>query len=296
MRQGLKNPQQKKLPPQNSSLQKTRTEKMADIISQRVSWPFLYTMTEIKTIYEDADILIIDKPSGLLTHPVNREDESDSVVGWVLKRHPEITKIQDKYGKKVGAWTDLRPGIVHRLDKETSGLLVIAKTQSAFDYLKKLFQEHKIKKTYIALVFGHLKEKKGIIESPIGKLDGKQSTRIHGKRELKEKNAITEYKVINYCALNAERYTLLEVSPKTGRTHQIRVHFKSLGHPLVCDPIYGGKNLTCPPELGRLFLHAQKLSFTPPHSGALIVETELPPKLQNFLDKLETENKNLSQN
>jgi 23S rRNA pseudouridine1911/1915/1917 synthase len=244
----------------------------------------------IKVIYEDADILIIDKPSGLLTHPVNREDKSDSVVGWALKKHPEIAQIQDKYGEKVGVWTDIRPGIVHRLDRETSGLIIIAKNQFAFDYLKNLFKERSVKKTYIALVYGHLKNNSGVIEAPIGKLGGRQSTRIHGKKDLAEKTAVTEYKVLK----EFTEYSLVEVSPKTGRTHQIRVHFKSIGHPLVCDPIYAGKNLTCPPDLGRLFLHAQKLSFASPHGGALTIETDLPPELQNFLDKLTAEDQNAS--
>jgi len=248
---------------------------------------FIY-MGEIKVVYEDADILIIDKPSGLLTHPVNREHKSDSVVGWVLKKHPEISKIQDKYGEKVGVWTDIRPGIVHRLDRETSGLLMIAKNQDSFDYLKNIFKERAVKKTYIALVHGHLKNKSGIIESPIGKIGARQSTRIHGKKELKEKNAITEYKLLK----EFNDYSLVEVSPQTGRTHQIRVHMKSIGHPLVCDPLYGNKKLACPPELGRLFLHAQKLSFTPLHGGALTIETDLPPELQSFLDKLTKEDKN----
>lgn len=239
-------------------------------------------MTSIKIIYEDSDILILDKPSGLLTHPVNREDKSESVVGWVLKTHPEIAEVKDIYGEKLGNWADLRPGIVHRLDKETSGLIVVAKNQPAFDYLKKLFQERKVKKTYVALVYGHLKEKNGIIESPIGKFGGKQSTRIHGKHDLKEKNAITEYGVLKEYA----DYSLLEVMPKTGRTHQIRVHLGSIGHPIVCDPLYAGKKLMCPPELGRLFLHAQKLSFVSPAGESLTVETDLPPELDNFLKTL----------
>lgn len=238
--------------------------------------------SQIKTIYEDADILIIDKPSGLLTHPVNREDKSESVVSWVLKTHPEIVGVKDVCGEKLGNWVDLRPGIVHRLDKETSGLLVIAKNQPAFDYLKKLFQERKIKKTYIALVYGRLKNKKGVIEIPLGKLGTRQTTRIHGKRDLKEKNAITEYEVLK----EYTGYSLLEIAPKTGRTHQIRVHLKSIGHPVVCDPLYAGKKLVCPPELGRLFLHAQKLSFVSPAGESLTVETDSPPELAGFLKNL----------
>ncbi len=144
-------------------------------------------MNEIKTIYEDNDILIIDKPSGLLTHPVNREDKSESVVSWLLKNRPSVKDVGDDR---------IRPGIVHRLDKETSGLLLIAKNQKSFEYLKELFQKREIKKTYIALVYGQLKNKRGVIETPLGKLGARQTTRIHGKHELKEKNAVTKYKVV----------------------------------------------------------------------------------------------------
>lgn len=235
-------------------------------------------------VYEDQDLLAINKPSGLLTHPANRKDKSESVVGWIIEKYPEIAEVQDQYGKSLGQWTDLRPGIIHRLDKETSGLLLIAKNQEAFDYLKTQFQERKVKKTYLALVHGRLKEKSGIINLPLGKLGTKQTTQIHGKKELAEKSATTNYEVLNYFALDALRFTLLEVAPQTGRTHQIRVHLNALGHPVVCDPLYGGKMKLCPPELGRLFLHAQKLEFTTPSGQSLILEADPPPELTDFLN------------
>ena len=269
---------------------------------------------QIKIIYEDKDFLIIDKPSGLLTHPVNRQDKSDSVVGWLLEKYPEIVRVRDQYGESVGSsstsweesklvldkWADLRPGIVHRLDRETSGLLLAAKTQTAFDYLKKLFAERKIKKTYLALVYGSLKKPSGVIETPLGKLGTRQTTRTYGRRRLQEKSAITEYKVLQeYTApppklLNKKAYaflfsnlSLLEVSPLTGRTHQIRIHLKSIGHPIVCDQLYRSKKFICPPELERLFLHAQKLSFVSPSGTAISVESDLPLELNNFLDGLQ---------
>ena len=237
---------------------------------------------DIQIIYEDDDFLIIDKPSGLLTHPVNRQDKSESVVSWVLEKHPEISKIRDDYGDSVGVWTDLRPGIVHRLDRETSGLLLIAKNQSSFNYLKNIFKERKIKKTYLALVYGIVKESSGTIDIPLGKLGSKQSTKIKGKKNLEEKSAITEFKVLQ----KFNDYSLIEFRPLTGRTHQLRVHAKTMGYPIVCDPIYSGKRAVCPPELGRMFLHANKLSFTSPSGMAISVEIDLPAKLDDFLKDL----------
>ena len=256
-------------------------------------------MNEIKIIYEDNDFLIIDKPSGLLTHPRNKNDKSESVVSWLLKNRPSVKDVgEDK----------IRPGIVHRLDKETSGLLLIAKNQKSFEYLKGLFQKREIKKTYIALVYGQLKNpekslrdlgagKRGVIETPLGKLGTRQTTKVHGKHELKERNAITRYKVLQEYSrpqvLNNpsydglfNTYSLLEIKPLTGRTHQIRVHLKSIGHPVVCDPLYASKKLICPPELNRLFLHAQKLSFVSPAGESLTIEVDLPPELDNFLKTL----------
>ncbi len=261
-------------------------------------------MLEIKIIYENKDFLIIDKPSGLLTHPKNLNDKSESVVSWLLKNRPSVKDVGDPSTGLAGTSTELgrtsspqagsgqanlRPGIVHRLDKETSGLLLIAKNQKSFEYLKGLFQKREIKKTYIALVYGQLKNKKGVIETPLGKLGTKQTTKIHGKYDLKEKSAVTEYRTLKEYA----GYSLLEVEPKTGRTHQIRVHLKSIGHPVVCDPLYAGKKMVCPPELGRLFLHAQKLSLVSPAGESLTVETDLPPELDNFLKILISLPKNM---
>ncbi|MBI4160783.1 MAG: RluA family pseudouridine synthase [Candidatus Yanofskybacteria bacterium] len=247
---------------------------------------------QIKIIYENNDFLIIDKPSGLLTHPANRQDKSESVVGWLLQKYPEIAQVTDKYAFLVGGWADLRPGIVHRLDKETSGLILIAKNQTTFDYLKNLFQERKVKKTYIALTYGHLKNTEGLIDLPIGKLPGRaggtrQTTRIIGKYKLKEKNAITKYRVLETYSSPLGDYSLLEVSPLTGRTHQIRIHLKSIGHPIVCDKLYAGRRAICPPGLDRMFLHAKSLSFVSPLGKAVSAEAGLPTELMGFLEKLQ---------
>lgn len=227
-------------------------------------------------VHEDTDLLVINKPAGLLTHPKSPNDQSPSVAGWLREKYPSITKVGDD--------PVLRPGLVHRLDKETSGLMIIAKNQGAFSFLKNLFQKRLIKKTYLALVYGRLKDKSGIINLPLGKIGAKQTTKIHGKKELAQKTAVTEYAVINYFLFNASPFTLLSVSPLTGRTHQIRVHLQSIGHPVVCDRIYGGKRQACPSELGHLFLHAQKLEFTSPSGQALVLEADPPQELTDFLN------------
>ena len=236
-------------------------------------------LDSIKIVYEDEDLLVIDKPSGVLTHRVSKLDDSPTVISWLIEHYPAIKDIYNQEGED-REWEAMRPSIVHRLDRETSGLIIAAKNQSTFDYLKKLFKDRNIKKTYIALVWGHFKEKVGTIDVPIGKYGGRQTTRtVSARHYLKEKSAVTNYKVLK----EYDGYSLVQLEPETGRTHQIRVHLKSIGHPLVCDELYGTKKAVCPPELGRLFLHAQKLSFTTPSAQALSIESELPNELERFL-------------
>lgn len=248
-------------------------------------------LDSIKIVYEDDDLLVIDKPSGVLTHRVSKLDDSPTVVSWLVEHYPAIGSVYNQQGQD-REWEMMRPGIVHRLDKETSGLMIAAKNQKAFDFLKDLFKERKIKKTYIALVHGHLKDKSGTIDAPIGKYGGKQTTKIvSGRHYLKERAAVTNYRVLQEYndpddSVSGQGYSLVQLEPETGRTHQIRVHLKSLGRPIVCDELYGTKKAVCPPELGRLFLHAQKLSFTTPSGQALSIESELPNELERFLGTL----------
>ncbi len=230
---------------------------------------------EPSIVYEDKNLLVINKPSGLITHPKNAEDKQESVTGWLVEKYPEIASVGED---------PLRPGLVHRLDKDTSGLLVIAKTQNSFVYLKSLFQDKKIKKFYLALVCGRPKEPKGIIDAPMGRIGMKRTTQLRGKKKLKdEKSAVTEYSTLK----NFPDFTLLEVSPHTGRTHQIRVHLKSIGTPVAGDPLYGHKNPNGPKQPERLFLHAYKLQFVSPDGKSLSFETDLPNDLQKFINELE---------
>ena len=223
----------------------------------------------ISIIYEDKSILVLNKPAGLLTHPKHLQDKNESVVSWLLEHYPDIATVGDQ--------PTLRPGIVHRLDKDTSGLIVVTLTKEGFEFLKKQFQTRQVKKMYMTIVYGDVKNNKGTIDLPLGKLGTRQSTRIHGKHELNEKSAVTKYDVLRRYTLHATRYTLLAVSPLTGRTHQIRVHLKSIGHPVVGDPLYGGKSGKQDyAKLGRFLLHAQQLSFTSPFGEALAFAVDPP--------------------
>src|SRR3989338_9033283 len=229
----------------------------------------------LRIIYEDDNLLVINKPSGLITHPKDTNDKQESVTGWLVKKYPEIKTVGDD---------PLRPGLVHRLDKDTSGLLVIAKNQDSFLCLKNLFQDKKIKKYYLALVHEKPKEPKGVIDAPLGRIGMKRTTQLHGKKKLKdEKTAVTEYSTVK----NFKDFTLLEVSPHTGRTHQIRVHLKSIGTPVAGDSLYGRQKSNGPNQPERLFLHAYKLQFTSPDGKALTIEIDLPNELQNFINQLQ---------
>jgi len=244
----------------------------------------------ISIIYEDNDLLILNKPAGIITHPKNISDTQDSVTGWLIEKFPELKNIGEPF---IASGSEVpRAGVVHRLDKDTSGLLIVAKNNGVFFYLKNLFQERKIKKHYLALVNGRPKEPKGIISAPLGRIGLKRTTKIIGDKLIDKKDAITEYQTVK----NYKNYTLLEVVPKTGRTHQIRVHLNSIGHPVAGDPIYGFKKSSPPPGLNRLFLHAYKLELTAPSSTKalggkpdgkkLTLETDLPQDLQEVLFEL----------
>lgn len=228
----------------------------------------------LEIIYENSDLLVINKPSGISVHKAGPNDHQATVVDMVLEKYPEIAHIGED---------PIRPGIVHRLDKETSGVMVIAKTNQAFFHLKEQFKNRETRKTYLALVYGRPKNPQGIITAPLGKIGTKQTTQTKGKKDLFEREAITEYTTLK----NYRKYTFLEVSPKTGRTHQIRVHLKSLGTPIVGDVLYGPRKADNPPGVARLFLHARRLQFTGPDGQFLAIEADLPEELQKILSVLE---------
>ncbi len=225
-------------------------------------------MEEPTIIFENEDFVVIDKPAGLMVHAarisskrrsaVMREAEP-TLVDWLLARYPEI--------KKVGDDPALRPGIVHRLDKATSGVMLIARTQTSFEQLKKLFQEHRMQKTYFAVAWGVPVKKRGIIDAPIGIKNGSLKRSVHSSKMAKA--AITEYSVVKAMGDRA----LLKVTPKTGRTHQIRVHLASIGHPIVGDALYGKKTEA---GAGRLMLHAGGIAFEGGAGNRFEFESPLP--------------------
>lgn len=240
---------------------------------------------EIPIVYEDKNLLVINKPAGLIVHPKNATDTQESVVSWLTKEYPGIENVGEPF---IASGTEsLRAGIVHRLDKDTSGLLVIAKNNDSFYYLKSLFQTRKIQKHYYALVYGRPKEGHGVIDAPMGRVGLKRTIKLDGKKLIDGKNAITEWSIIKHYPLLANGYSLLDVAPKTGRTHQIRVHLQSIGCPIAGDPIYGPKGWQKPAGLTRLFLHAYKLEFTTQEGKSLVIEAELPEDLQKVLSMLE---------
>jgi len=210
---------------------------------------------KIPIIYEDNDLIVIDKPTNLLVHPV--KDEKNTLIDYFPKAK-----------------------LVHRLDKDTSGLLLLAKNEKTFNWLKSQFKNRKIKKKYLALVVGKLKDKKGIISKTISrskKRGGSQTTAPIGKR----KQAITRYKVLK----EFPNYTFLEVVPETGRTHQIRIHLASIGHPITGDEKYKFKRQRTLEGLKRQFLHASYLQFRMPNK-IMKFELKLPNDLKLILENL----------
>lgn len=202
-------------------------------------------------LFEDKELLVIDKPAGLIVHSDGRTEES-SVVDWILAHRPEIRGVGESWTSPQGEVIPL-PGIVHRLDRATSGVLLIAKTQEMYRYLKGEFKARRIEKTYRALVHGEMEAKEGTIVAEIVRVsDGeKKKWATRPTVEGDKRAAITQWKLLE----QREDAALLDVKPLTGRTHQIRVHLSSIGHPIVSDPIYGKAD-----GAKRLMLHASQIA------------------------------------
>ncbi len=209
-------------------------------------------------IYEDKDLIALNKPAG-----VNFD--------WALEERPA----SPAGGPELLA--------VHRLDKDTSGVILFAKNEKTQEYLRGLFQSREIKKTYLALVVGEMKQKEGKIELSIGRSKKTPLKRVAiGEKRGTIREAVTEYKVLK----KFDGFTLVEARPKTGRTHQIRSHFAAIGYPVVCDKLYAGKRFVCPLGLSRQFLHAFSLELTLSSGTRTRLEAELPVDLRKVLQNL----------
>ena len=232
---------------------------------------------ELPILYEDAHVVAVDKPAGLIVHSDGRTEEP-SVAEWVLERYPATKDVGEPWTSPQGEFVP-RPGIVHRLDRGTSGVLLVAKTQEAHALLKQQFQDRSTEKVYRAFVYGHPKEDAGIIEAEIVRIRSippRWGVARAGERK-KERTAITAWKVLERGedAEASEKVTYLEARPKTGRTHQIRVHLNSINHPVICDPLYakGRPHLL---RFSRLALHALSLTITLSSGERRTIEAPLP--------------------
>lgn len=236
-----------------------------------------------KIIYQDDSIFVVEKPSGWITNSASTTTNQPVVEKWLAENfhfpiyeHPSDVNFQE-----------LRHGIVHRLDKETSGILLIAKTKKAFEKLQSEFKDREVQKTYTALLHGKVEPTEGKIEAPVGRLPWRRDRFgvLPGGRE-----SVTEYKVIRFFPGNNAGHSLVEFHPKTGRTHQIRIHAKHIGHAIVADEFYAGRKTArndrvwCP----RLFLRASGIKFIHPTSGKVVeFKLDLPQELQKVLQNLE---------
>ena len=224
------------------------------------------------TVFEDPDLIVVDKPAGLVVHPGAGHD-SRTLVHGLLARYPDIAGVGDPH----------RPGIVHRLDRGTSGLLVVARTERAHHLLVEQMRAHQPERVYCALVGGHPEAPSGLIDAPIGR-----SSRNPQRMTLTERGrpARTRYTVERRYAQPA-CVALLECQLETGRTHQIRVHLRAIGHPVIGDPTYGPRRADDIFGLSRPFLHARSLSFSHPVSGRTVrAESPLPDDLAAVLASL----------
>lgn len=221
---------------------------------------------DLDIVYEDSNLLVVNKPEGLVVHPAESYD-GPTLVHGLLYQSDELSSIN---GVK-------RPGIVHRIDKDTSGLLIVAKNDIAHQRLSEAFSKHEVKRIYKALVYGKIDVPKGVIDMPIGR---HRTNRLKMAVDPEGKRAVTHFKVLE----QFDKYTLIECELETGRTHQIRVHMAHIGYPIVGDPIYGPKDVIG--DTGQ-FLHAHTLTFVHPIKNEHMTFTvDMPESFKQMLNKL----------
>lgn len=231
---------------------------------------------DLPILFEDGDLVAVDKPSGIMTHPDGKNAE-ETVSDWFAARYPESREVGEM--QRLPDGTELaRPGVVHRLDRETSGVLVLAKTPEAHAFLKDAFQNREAKKTYLAFVHGVPKEAKGTIEFSIGR--SRKDFRLRSAQPKAKgtlRDALTRYEVV--ATDESGKHALLRAYPETGRTHQIRVHLKAIHHPVVGDALYA-PNRSMDLGFKRLGLHALSLDLPLPSGGRKLIEAPVPADLR----------------
>lgn len=230
---------------------------------------------QIRLAFKNSDVLVFDKPAGLPVHEGTATKKT--LTQFIIKKYPEIKNVGPSASLRASSF---RPGIVHRLDKDTSGVLIVARNQNSFLHLKKEFKERRAKKVYLALVYGIVKKDKDIIARKISR----------SKKDFRKKGifgegreAITRFEVLK----RFKDFTLLKVMPETGRQHQIRIHLASIGHPIVGDRVYGFKRQKPHIGLSRQFLHAYSLTIKLPSNETKTFQADLPKDLKNILRNLE---------
>ena len=252
--------------------------------NEKKSDELLATNTPLKVLYNNHGLLIIDKPAGMVVHP-GAGFKGETLASALLYQFKDIQLVGEGH----------RPGIVHRLDKDTSGIILVARTQEMYEHLKDAFKERKVKKEYIALVYGDMEKHQDVIKTPMGKSKTdfrKQTT----KDPVEGKEAVTEYKVLERLGSGVDKYTLILVKLHTGRTHQIRVHLASISHPLMGDELYGhrlrgrsdsrsGKRAYLK-GLKRQFLHAKKIEVQLIDKTWIEAESDLASDLKEVLESL----------
>ena len=222
---------------------------------------------DFKILYEDEHLAIISKPQDLVVHP-GAGNPNNTLVNGLLYKFDNLAKGSD----------ELRPGIVHRLDKDTSGLMIIAKSDETYSKLVKMFKTRKIKKSYLAIVYGKIDDF-GVIDAPIGRY--RKNRKKFCVTNHNSKRAISKYKLLK----NFDNYSLVKINLITGRTHQIRVHFSYIKHPVIGDPVYGYKNKF---NIDKQLLHSYILEFKHPISGQeMKFEDDFPPRFKKFIDRFE---------
>ena len=250
----------------------------------------------LNVVYEDKDLAVIDKPAGMMVHAGSGATDDARSRGTL------VNALLHRFRALSSTGGELRPGIVHRLDKETSGLIIVAKNDRTHAALARKFSGREIRKTYFALVHGAVERAKGTIDAPIGR-DPVRRTRMTTRVHENSRSAVSHYEVLRRLETRFGKFTLVRVRIETGRTHQIRVHMASIGHPVVGDTLYGaarqlstralesGRESRVVREdlrLGRNFLHAAELAFTHPLTGkALTLTSPLPEELEAFLQRLD---------